>query len=52
MYQLHFLTCVYCRVRRYPQINTLRDNEAFCNFLHGLLDEQYVSARLLPILRG
>jgi hypothetical protein len=52
MYQLQCLTCIYYRVRRYPQITTLSDNEAFCNFLHGLLDEQYVFARLPPILRG
>ncbi|KIJ56689.1 hypothetical protein M422DRAFT_149954 [Sphaerobolus stellatus SS14] len=27
------------KLRRYPQINTLDDNAAFCKFLKGLLDE-------------
>ena len=30
------------RFRRFPQIETLEDNERFCYFLRTLLDEQYV----------
>ena len=28
------------RFRRYPEIKTLEENEAFCKFVRGLLDEQ------------
>jgi len=30
------------RFRRFPRIETLEDNERFCVFLRGLLDEQWV----------
>lgn len=30
------------RFRKFPQIETLEDNERFCSFLRTLLDEQYV----------
>ncbi|KAI0939949.1 hypothetical protein AcV5_001188 [Taiwanofungus camphoratus] len=34
------------KFRRYPQINTLAENEAFCEFVRGLLDEQAVIPNL------
>ena len=36
------------RFRRYPEIKTLEQNEAFCKFVRGLLDEQYATVSSLP----
>jgi hypothetical protein len=30
----------YSRFRRYPQVTTLAENQAFCEFLESILDEQ------------
>jgi len=35
------LTTPCSRFVRFPRIETLEDNERFCSFLRGLLDEQY-----------
>ncbi|KAI0698590.1 branched-chain alpha-ketoacid dehydrogenase [Cytidiella melzeri] len=37
VYELYW--AAFDKLRRFPQINTLEENEAFCKFVRGLLDE-------------
>ncbi|GJJ07474.1 hypothetical protein Clacol_001676 [Clathrus columnatus] len=47
VYEIDQACTIISRFRRYPHINTLKENDDFCHFLRNLLDEQSVN-RFVP----